>query len=248
MPPDAHVDLAGIGLGIADELRNRLGRQHGIDRHDERHALDAGDRRDIAHENKIEVVVERRVDRRRRADEEKRVTVGGRMGDRIGADVGAGARPVLDNELLAEALRQPLADQTRDDVEGAAGRNADDDPYRPCRPGCARAMREIAGERRSTRHHMHKSAARKFHGFPPVTMKLRHASHRGEGGTKADCGEGSLAADMLICLSAWPMAAAPAAGRRGRLLGSSCRPRDHPVSSLRGGVQRPPMFGTLRVI
>ena len=47
------------------------------------------------------------------AGNEQRVTVGGRPDDRLGADIGAGAWPVLNDELLAEALGQPLADQTR---------------------------------------------------------------------------------------------------------------------------------------
>ena len=34
------------------------------------------------------------------------------------------ARPVVDDELLAEALRQPLADEPRDDVGRAARGNA----------------------------------------------------------------------------------------------------------------------------
>ena len=36
--------------------------------------------------------------------------------DRLGTDVAAGARPVVDDEWLTEPLRQPLADQARDDV------------------------------------------------------------------------------------------------------------------------------------
>ena len=62
-----HVDLAGIGLGIGDELGNRLGRNRWIDHHDIGHADDARDRRDVADEIEIELVVERRVDRVRRS-------------------------------------------------------------------------------------------------------------------------------------------------------------------------------------
>ena len=61
-----HVDLAGIGFGIGDELGNRLGRNRWIDLHDDGHADDARDRRDVADEIEIELVVERRVDRVRR--------------------------------------------------------------------------------------------------------------------------------------------------------------------------------------
>ena len=61
-----HVDLARIGLGIGDELGNGLGRNRWIDHHDIGHADDACDRRDVADEIEIELVVERRVDRVRR--------------------------------------------------------------------------------------------------------------------------------------------------------------------------------------
>jgi len=89
---------------VADELGNGPGRQLGINRHDERNAFDAGDRSDIPHQIEIEIGVERRAYRGWRANEKKRVPVGARMSDGIGSDVGAGARPVLDDELLAEPL------------------------------------------------------------------------------------------------------------------------------------------------
>ena len=85
------------------------------------HADDARDRRDVADEIEIELVVERRVDRVGRTDQEERIAVRRRTHDRLGGDIAAGARPVLDDELLAEPLRQPLTDQARDDVGRAAG-------------------------------------------------------------------------------------------------------------------------------
>ena len=57
-----HGDFARIGLGMGDELGNRLGRNRGMDLHDEWRTGDAGDRRDIADEIEIKLVVERRVD------------------------------------------------------------------------------------------------------------------------------------------------------------------------------------------
>ena len=117
-----HIDLAGIGLGIGDELGTRLGRKRRIDHHDERRTGDACDRRDVADEIEIEIVVERRIDGVRRRGHKKRVAVRRRPHDRLGGEICAGARPVLDDELLAEPLRQPLADQAREDVGQAAGR------------------------------------------------------------------------------------------------------------------------------
>src|SRR5262245_15610328 len=56
-----HADLARIGLGIGDELGDRLGWNRWIDHHDFGHPDDARDRRDVAQEIEIEVAVKRRV-------------------------------------------------------------------------------------------------------------------------------------------------------------------------------------------
>jgi hypothetical protein len=45
-----------------------------------------------------------------------------RIHHRLGGDIGGGARPVLDDEGLAETLGQPLSDQPRHYVGSAAGR------------------------------------------------------------------------------------------------------------------------------
>ena len=50
-----------------------------------------------------------------------------------GADIGAGAAAVLDDDLLADPLRQRLRDQARNDVEGAPGRHGNDQMDRPRR-------------------------------------------------------------------------------------------------------------------
>jgi hypothetical protein len=75
--------------------------------------------------------------------------------------------PVLDDKLLAKSLREPLTDQASDDVDAAAGWNADDNAHRPrwigLRPSKARDSRE----RGSGRSHMQKLPAGKFHIEPP---------------------------------------------------------------------------------
>jgi hypothetical protein len=65
---------------------------------------DARDRRDVAHKIEIELVVKRRVDRAVWRDQEERIAVRGRAHDCLGADVAAAARPVVDDEGLAESL------------------------------------------------------------------------------------------------------------------------------------------------
>src|SRR5262245_58477271 len=101
--------------------------------HDEACANDASDRRNVANEIEIELVVERRVSRVERTDREQRVAVGRGTHDRLGGDVAAGSRTVVDDERLTEPLREPLTDQARRDVRTASGREADNDAYWPRR-------------------------------------------------------------------------------------------------------------------
>ncbi len=101
--------------------------------HDVGHADDAGDRRDVADEIEIELVVERCVDYVRYGGQKQRMTIGWRTHRSLGCDIAAGARPIFDNEWLAEPLREPLPDQARTDVSRAARSVADDNPDRPRR-------------------------------------------------------------------------------------------------------------------
>ena len=89
------------------------------------------DRRDVAHEIVIELVVEHGANDVLHAGHEQRVAVRRGSHDHFGADRAAGARPVLHHEWLAEPLRQPLPDQAREDVGRVAGDEADDDAHRP---------------------------------------------------------------------------------------------------------------------
>jgi hypothetical protein len=83
--------------------------------------------------------------------------------DRLGADVAAATRPVVDNKLLAEPLRQPLSDQACPDVEATTGREANDNAHRPrwigLRPRDARQSRQ----RGRARGEAQKLSAGKFH-------------------------------------------------------------------------------------
>src|SRR6266702_6853218 len=89
------------------------------------------DRRYIADEIEIEVVIERRVDGVRRTRQQKRIAVRAGTRDRFGGEIAAGTRPGLDDELLTKSLRQPLRHQTREDVICATGCESDHDPHRP---------------------------------------------------------------------------------------------------------------------
>src|SRR5205085_4145891 len=92
---------------------------------------DAPDRCHVANKLEIELIVERRVDRVRRSDEEERVAVRRCAYDRLGRDIGVGTGPILDDEGLAETLRQPLTHQARNDISPATGRITDDQAHLP---------------------------------------------------------------------------------------------------------------------
>ena len=65
---------------------------------------------------------------------QQRVAVGRGLGRHVGADAAAGARPVLDNDLLAQRLAELLGGHARQDVGRLAGRGRDDDAQRLGRP------------------------------------------------------------------------------------------------------------------
>ena len=62
---------------------------------------------------------------------QQRIAIRRRLRDRLGADVAARAGAILDDELLAEPLREPLTHQARLDVGRPAGGKADDDTHWP---------------------------------------------------------------------------------------------------------------------
>ena len=99
------------------------------------HAHDPGYGRNVADEIVVELFVKRCVDSIAQRGQQERVAIGRRAYGNFGPDSGAAARSVLDDELLAKPLREPLPDQSRRYVEPAAGGNRNDDAYRPGRIG-----------------------------------------------------------------------------------------------------------------
>src|SRR5262249_14232473 len=95
------IDHAWIGLGMGNELGDRLCRKRWIYQHYKGPAGDARDRRDVTDEVKIELAVERRIDRVRRSGSRRCVAVAERWIGRFGPDFGATARTVLNDKRLA---------------------------------------------------------------------------------------------------------------------------------------------------
>ena len=157
-----HVDLAGIGLGVGDELWKRVHRKRRIDDHHVGIAADAGDRRDGTGEVEAEVVIERRVDRVGERGQQERVPVGRRVEHDLGREIAARAGPVLYDEGLAEVIGEPLSDQPRQDVGRTARTEADDQPHRA---GGIRLRRggTRAGRKRGARGELQERATGKIH-------------------------------------------------------------------------------------
>jgi hypothetical protein len=65
---------------------------------------------------------ERAVDRH-----QQRVAVGRGLRDDLGADDGVGARPVVDDDLLAQIFAHLLADEAAEEIGGAARRERNDE-------------------------------------------------------------------------------------------------------------------------
>ena len=115
---------------LLDILRGKLRRRQ--DHH--RRAADHHHRREVLHRVIGRLGLQRgRGGMRGRVGEPHGVAVGLGAGDRLAAERGAGADPVVDHDLLAKPLGQPLAHDPGDDVGAAARLERHDQPDRPLR-------------------------------------------------------------------------------------------------------------------
>src|SRR5262245_41895231 len=71
--------------------------------YDEGVADDTRDRRDIADEIEVELLIKRRIDGVVRCGKEEGIAIWGSADDRLGAEIGASAGPVFDDERLGRA-------------------------------------------------------------------------------------------------------------------------------------------------
>src|SRR5262249_31908506 len=104
-----------------------------------------------------------------RKGHEERVAVRRRAHDRFGADIAVGARPVVDDERLAEPPRQPLTDQACDSVGRPASGKADNDAHWARRIALRPRDAWQTRQRGSAGGQMQEFTAGKFHFEPPFT-------------------------------------------------------------------------------
>src|SRR5262245_5005134 len=86
-----------------------------------------------------------------------------RAHDDLGADIAGSAWAVLNDERLAKSLRNPLSQQTGEDVGRTASWERDDDAHRPRRIGLRQGEAWHGRQRGGARGQMQKFAAGKFH-------------------------------------------------------------------------------------
>src|SRR5262249_32408904 len=84
---------------------------------------------------------------------------------RVGADIAACPRPVVDDEGLPDGFSHPVEQNAHDHVARAATREGNDDLDRSGRIGLARCRHRCSKDSDSGGGHMQK--ARTYHGYSP---------------------------------------------------------------------------------
>src|SRR5215468_8472375 len=160
--------FAGIGLGISDEILQRLRRQRRIDCDGESEESHARNRVQV-----LDWIVQwpaleqGLVDMRNRAAQQKGVAIGAGARDRSGAQRTAGAAYVLDGNRAEQRfhLVRPWAG---DKVVSTARRKRNDEPDWPRRIGLRPSEVRHGRKRGSTRGQMQQLTAGKIHGGPSL--------------------------------------------------------------------------------
>src|SRR5215469_2830850 len=141
----------------------------------------ARDRRDIAQDIEIELIVERDVPTISRSKLQEGVAIRWRSHDCLGSNIAARTRPVFDDELLTKVLRQPLTEKTCKQVRHTPRRKSNDQADRPCRIGLRPSSMRHGRQRFSAGGQMQKISAGKFHFEPPSPFtSFNHLVGNGE--------------------------------------------------------------------
>ena len=104
-----------------DEFFHRLHRRRWIDHEHQARCRQLRNRCEVVHRVVGQLWIHRRIDGVLMVRHEQRVAVGWRIGNDFRSDHTRGAGAVIDNDLLFQRLGEFGADETREDVRGAAG-------------------------------------------------------------------------------------------------------------------------------
>ena len=131
--------LAGVRLRMGDQFRHALHRQRRAHHQHVGHRVDLGDRRE-GRRHVVGHVAEQETVHRQRAGrtQDQGMAVRGRLHAEVGTRVAATARPVVDEDGLAERLGQRRHRHARDHVGDAAGAERNDHADRTVRIGTLR--------------------------------------------------------------------------------------------------------------
>ena len=115
---------------MRDELADAARREGRVDHQREGRNLEERDRREVARELVAHIRIDVLRAGHRAARQQQGVAIGRRFGDKALADHAAGARPVLDDELLPEELAHLGRHLPRHEVVAASRSDRDDDAHR----------------------------------------------------------------------------------------------------------------------
>jgi hypothetical protein len=125
------IQFPGMRLGVVDQLLDRMKRR--IRRHHQ-HVLRGRDQHDgVEVLDRIELLarLQRHVDGERLRAEMERIAVGRGLRRRRGADIAAGARTVLDDDVLPPRFGELLREDAPERVDGAAAGKCDQHAHGP---------------------------------------------------------------------------------------------------------------------
>ncbi|CFL81700.1 Uncharacterised protein [Bordetella pertussis] len=126
----------GLLAGALEQCPDRLDAGGGAGDQHQREIAQPGDRREVAPGVVGQVLVQAGVDRRHAlVDQDQRVAVRRGLRGRLHADDAARAGFVLDDDRLAQLVRQAAGHQARQRVGQPAHRDGGDQPHRPFRIG-----------------------------------------------------------------------------------------------------------------
>src|SRR5262249_24573429 len=121
-----HRDFSRVGLCVGDQLGNCLDRKVRINDDDGRTATeDACHWRDVRGKVEVELLVERRVCCVCQCQLKQCVAIGCGLCNGLRRQIASSSSSILDNDLLSEPLREPLANEPRKHINDAASGEAD---------------------------------------------------------------------------------------------------------------------------